>query len=92
MLSPASGVIGKLTAADSPESLVLQHHDFFAGSEDFLFGGAGNFACSRLSGGAWLQHCCSVGQNGILRPAIGLLLAAQLSARDAVYRSSRRSF
>jgi hypothetical protein len=31
---------------------VGQHLDFFARSDDFLFGGAGNFACCRLSGGA----------------------------------------
>jgi hypothetical protein len=31
-----------------------------------LLGGAGNLACNRLLGGAWLQLCCFVGQDCIL--------------------------
>jgi hypothetical protein len=40
-----------------------------------LLCGAGNLACSRLLGGAWLQLCCFVGQDCILlagfQPAFG---------------------
>jgi hypothetical protein len=47
MLSPTSGVIEKLTAADSI--------DFVARRDDF--GGTGGFACHRrLQAGAWSVH------------------------------------
>jgi hypothetical protein len=40
--------------------LLLLHASFFARRDDFPFGGAGNFACRRLSGGAVCGTCFSL--------------------------------